>query len=131
MSYLILRGHWCDIVVVNVDAPIEDNIDDMKDSLYEELERVFSKLPKCHMKIFLGDFNAKEGREDIFKPTIQNESFHEISNDNGVREVNFTTSKNLAVKSTMFPHCNIHEFTWTSDGKSHNKKIITMKLIIF
>jgi hypothetical protein len=29
---------------------------------------------------------------------------HEINNDNGVRLVNFATSKNLRVKSTMFPH---------------------------
>jgi hypothetical protein len=39
------------------------------------------------MKIMLGDFNAKVGREDIFKPTIGNESLHEISNDNGIRVV--------------------------------------------
>jgi hypothetical protein len=50
------------------------------------------------MKILLGDFNAKVGREDIFKPTIGNESLHEISNDNRVRVVNFTTSNNLTVK---------------------------------
>jgi hypothetical protein len=36
------------------------------------------------MKSLLGDFNAKVGREDIFKLTIENESLHEISNDNGV-----------------------------------------------
>jgi hypothetical protein len=50
------------------------------------------------MKILLGDFNAKVGREDTFKPTIGNESLHEISNDNGVRLVNFDISKNLTVK---------------------------------
>jgi hypothetical protein len=60
----------------------------VKDSFYEELERVFDKFPKYHMKILLEDFNAKVGREDIFKPTIGNESLHEISNDNGVRLVN-------------------------------------------
>jgi hypothetical protein len=32
----------------------------------------------------LGDFNARVGRDDSFKPTIGNESLHEISNDNGV-----------------------------------------------
>jgi hypothetical protein len=32
------------------------------------------------MKIVLGDFSAKVGRVDIFKPTIKNESLHEISN---------------------------------------------------
>jgi hypothetical protein len=44
------------------------------------------------MKILLEDFNAKVGRENIFKPTIGNESLHQDSNDNGVRIVNFATS---------------------------------------
>ena len=73
------------------------------------------------MKILLGDFNAKVGSENIFKPPIRNESLHQDSNDNGVRIVNFATSKNL-VKSTMFPHRDIHKHTWTSpDGKMHNQ----------
>jgi hypothetical protein len=70
------------------------------------------------MKILLGDFSAKVGREDIFK-TTGNESLHVISNDNGVRVVNFATSKNLIVKSTKFP---IHKFIWTSPvGMTHNQ----------
>ena len=68
--------------------------------------------------MLLGDFNAKVGRENIFKQTIGQESFQQDSNDNGVRLVNFATSKNLVVTSTMFPHQNIHKHTWTSpDGK--------------
>jgi hypothetical protein len=62
------------------------------------------------MKILLRDFNAKEGRKDISKPTIGNESLYKISNDNGFRLVNFATSKNLGVKSTMFPYRNIHKY---------------------
>jgi hypothetical protein len=62
------------------------------------------------------------GREDTFKPTIGNESLHKDSNDNGVRVVNFATSKNLVVESTIFLHQNIHKYTWTSpDGKTHNQ----------
>jgi hypothetical protein len=45
------------------------------------------------MKILLGDFNAKLGREDNFKPTIGNESLHEDSNDNSVRVVNLPHQK--------------------------------------
>jgi hypothetical protein len=45
------------------------------------------------MKMLLGDFNAKGGRKDIFKPTIGNESLHEIRNGIGLRVVNFITSK--------------------------------------
>jgi hypothetical protein len=41
------------------------------------------------MKILLEDFSTKVGREDIFKPTIGNESLHEIINGNGTRVVNF------------------------------------------
>jgi hypothetical protein len=74
------------------------------------------------MKILLGDFKAKVGREDIFKHTIGTRSLHEISNDNGIRVVNFATSKKIRVKSRMFPHRNIHKYTWTSpDGKNHNQ----------
>jgi hypothetical protein len=54
----------------------------MKDSFYEELEPVFDKLPTYHMKILLGYFNAKVGREDIFKPINWNESLNEIRTDN-------------------------------------------------
>jgi len=52
----------------------------------------------------LGDFNEKVERENIFKLTIGIEHLHQDSNDNGVRIVNFATSKNLVVKSTMFLH---------------------------
>jgi len=104
-----------------VHAPTEDKSDDSKDSLYEELEQVFSHFPTYDMKILLGDFNAKLEREDVFKLTIGNEGLHQDSNDNDVRIVNLTTSKNLFVKSTMFPHQNIHKYTWTSlDGKTDN-----------
>jgi hypothetical protein len=44
MSYIILRGLWCHITVLNVHAPTEDKTDDVKDSFYEELERLFDKF---------------------------------------------------------------------------------------
>jgi hypothetical protein len=63
------------------------------------------------MKILMGDFNAKVGREDIFKPIIGSENLPEVSNDKRVRVVNFATLKNLTVKSTTYPHCDIHKHT--------------------
>jgi hypothetical protein len=65
MSYITLKGRWCDTIVLNVDAPTEDKDDDIKDRFYGELEQVFDQFPGYHMKILLGDFNAKVGREDI------------------------------------------------------------------
>jgi hypothetical protein len=74
------------------------------------------------MKMLLGDFNARAGKEDNFISTTRNENLHEIIIYNGVRVINFDTSKNLTVKITMFTNRNIHEFTWTSsDGKTHKQ----------
>jgi hypothetical protein len=41
MSYIILRGCWCNIIVLNVHAPCENKGGDVKESFYEELVRVF------------------------------------------------------------------------------------------
>jgi exonuclease III len=117
MSYIILRTCWCNNIVVNVHAPCEDTRDDIKDSIYGEIGHVFDQFPRNDMKILLGDFNAKVGRET----NNGNEISQEISNDNRFKVVNFATSKNLDVKSTMFPHCSIHKYIWTSDEKTHNQ----------
>jgi len=36
VSYIVLRGCWCNIIVSNVHAPSEEKSDDSKNSLYEE-----------------------------------------------------------------------------------------------
>jgi hypothetical protein len=46
MSYIRVRSHWRDIVFLNVHAPTEDKSGYMKDSLYEELQRVFDQQLK-------------------------------------------------------------------------------------
>jgi hypothetical protein len=43
MSYIILGGRWCDIVL-NVRATTEDKCDDTKDSFYDELEQWLPKF---------------------------------------------------------------------------------------
>jgi hypothetical protein len=122
MSYILLSGRWCNIIVVNVHAPGEDTSDDIKEGFCGEIGRIFDQFRRYDMKILLVDFNVKVGREDIFIPTIGNESSHEISNDNGVRLLNVATSENLVVKSTMLPHPIFRTYTWTSpDRKTHNQ----------
>jgi hypothetical protein len=72
MSYIILRGHWCDIIILNVHAPTEDKIDEMKDRFYEELEQVFDKFPKYHTLIFLGDSNSHFIHDNATAYTVNN-----------------------------------------------------------
>jgi hypothetical protein len=44
MFYIILRG-WCDIIVLNVQAPVEDKSDDMRERFYEDLKFLLDHFP--------------------------------------------------------------------------------------
>jgi hypothetical protein len=48
------------------------------------------------------------GKENMYKPTVGNESLHNDTNDNGMKMIQFAISKGLNVRSTTFPHKNIH-----------------------
>jgi hypothetical protein len=65
MSFIVLRGHRCKIIVFNTHAPSGKKSDNSKDSLHEELQQVVNHFPKYHTKILLGDFNAEVGIENI------------------------------------------------------------------
>jgi hypothetical protein len=41
VSYITVRGHWCNIIVLNVHGLSEEKTDDSRDGLYEELEQIF------------------------------------------------------------------------------------------
>ena len=41
----VLLYQCCDIIVLNVHAPSEDKDVDIKDSFYEEIERLFDQVP--------------------------------------------------------------------------------------
>jgi hypothetical protein len=59
------------------------------------------------MKILLGNLIAKVGNKDIFKPKTGSKCLHEITNNNGVGVVNFSTSKNLTGCSHIATSINI------------------------
>jgi hypothetical protein len=65
---------------------------------FRETRACIQSIPEVPYELFVRKFSPKVGREDIFKPAVANESLDEISNDNWVRVVNFTTSEDLIVK---------------------------------
>lgn len=91
-----IRGCWC---VLNVQAPAGNKI-----MWWHNRCTLFltNSLSMSCMKILLEDFKTKMHRKDVFKPTIGNGSLHKVSNSYGVKVMNFTTSKSLVVKSTIF-----------------------------
>jgi hypothetical protein len=66
--------------------------------------------------------NAKVGKEQIYRPVIGKHSLHKMSNDNGMRPINFASSRNMVIGSIMFEHKDIHKRTWKSpDGNVFNQ----------
>lgn len=57
---------------------------------------------------------AKCGKEPHYATIIGKESLHAISNRNGLRLISFIASNGIEVRSTTFPHKNIHIATWMS-----------------
>jgi uncharacterized protein YpbB len=45
--------------VLNVHAPTEDKIDDIKDRFYEELEQVFDKIPEVPHESFVRRYQCQ------------------------------------------------------------------------
>jgi hypothetical protein len=68
-----------------------------KERFYEELDELYDKLPQYDTNIVLGGFNEVVGKEVFYKPTIGIHSLHEESSENGVRKVNFATTRNLRI----------------------------------
>jgi len=68
MSYIVLKGRWCNSFVLNMHARSEEKSVDSKDSFLEELEQgFFYRFPKYHMKIQLVDFNEKCREREYFQ----------------------------------------------------------------
>jgi hypothetical protein len=60
--------------------------------------------------------------EELYKPIIGEHSKHNISNNNGVRVIDFAAGKNIRICSTYFPLRNTDEETCTSpDGTTRNQ----------
>jgi hypothetical protein len=88
---MILRGRWCDVIVVYVHIQRVDKTYHAEDSFHEE--------PKHTLNVHV--------------PSVSRETFsvrYERLRDIEIRIVGFGISKNLVDRSTMFPYRNVHKF---------------------
>jgi hypothetical protein len=90
--------------------------------------RTVAEIPQEN---FVGDFNAKVGREYIFKQTIANDSLHGISDDNGVKVENVATSKKYNCQRVQCSHITtfINTLELLLVGKNRTRLIITSSKI--
>jgi hypothetical protein len=121
ICYWRLKAKWFSCTLINVPAPINEKMGEVKAGFYNSLEQNINQIANSDIKIILGDFNAKVGKEDIYKLTTDNESLQNETNNNRINIIQFAISKGFNVRST-FPHKDIHKETWYSaDGRRVNQ----------
>jgi exonuclease III len=120
---LRIKGKLHNITFVNVYAPTEDTEDEIADEFYETLQSVYEELPKHDAIVTLGDFNAKLGKEQIYRETIGRHSLHETTSNNGLRLIQYATTNSLKILSTWYPKKDIHKGTWKIPGTEDTNQI--------
>ena len=88
-------------------APTEHKDDTAKHAFYDKLEVLYNRCTGSDIKIVVGDFSTKVGREVTFGRTVEKHSLHEKTSDNG-----FAAAQNMVISSSRFQHRNIHKATW-------------------
>ncbi|GFX92683.1 craniofacial development protein 2 [Trichonephila clavipes] len=103
-----LRGRHYNTTLICAHAPTDDKDETEKDLFYDLRMKSYNSYPAQDMKLVIGDFNAKIGRELFISSNVGLHSLHKETNENGQRLWDFAVSENLFIISTAFPHKEIH-----------------------
>ena len=120
LAAIRIKAKYFYISLIAAQAPTEDNDDTAKDASYDKLEVLYNRCPRPDIKILVGDFNAKVGREG---PTVGKHSLHRKTSDNGFRLVSFAAAQNMIISNSRFQHRNIHKATWQSPDLNTKNQI--------
>jgi hypothetical protein len=98
---LWLTGGFFNTTIICVHAPTEEKDEIQEDDFYENFERIYMKAPNHNIKVVMGDFNAKVGKEPGLAPNVGKYSLHEETNNNGWRMTDFAITKNMTISTRL------------------------------
>ncbi|XP_073839020.1 uncharacterized protein [Musca autumnalis] len=110
------------ITIVQVYAPTETSVSDIKTKFYSELDKVLSKTPKGDILICMGDFNSKVGKDNTTYKHCMGKHGIGVRNENGELLLETCSRHGLIVGGTCFKHKRSHKTTWISpDRRTENQ----------
>ncbi|XP_068218450.1 craniofacial development protein 2-like [Palaemon carinicauda] len=95
-------------------APTNDSSEERKNEYPEELQSLIDKIPERDMRIVIGDFNAKLGRNNQgIENVMGGEGFGEVANENETHFTNLCSANNPVIGGTIFQQKNINKYKST------------------
>lgn len=112
ISTLTLKASNKVYTIINAHAPTNNkniSVKDRKeaDKFWDLLDHTINNIPKNHVKLLIGDFNAQLGKERRYRDIIGKWPAQRRTNKNGEKLVDLCRNHNLISKSTYFkrkPH---------------------------
>ncbi|XP_076347953.1 uncharacterized protein LOC143245476 [Tachypleus tridentatus] len=111
---LLLSGKPVDIGIIQTYATTADKVMTEIERFYEDIEKAMKQLKLQDIKIIMGDFNAKVGKNKIDK-TVGPFGIGEL-NERGERLVDRCKEHDIAVMNTWFKNHPRRCWTWKSPG---------------
>ena len=109
------------ITIIVAYAPTEDKCDADKELFYDDLQKCTLDVPPHNVLMLAGDLNARVGLDShsTNPRVIGKHTYHDTTDDNGNRLLNYCETCNMRSTQTRFPQPKSRTWTWLHpNGKS-------------
>ena len=109
------------ITIIVAYAPTEDKCDADKELFYDDLQKCTLDVPPHNVLMLAGDLNARVGLDShsANPRVIGKHTYHDTTDDNGNRLLNYCETCNMRSTQTRFPQPKSRTWTWLHpNGKS-------------
>ena len=115
------RGRHANVSIIQCYAPTNEDKDNEKEDFYQQLQLLKDKCPRHDITIVMGDLNAKVGSDNTNLQHVMGKEGLGEMNNNGQLLTDFCNVNQLVIGGTVFPHKNIHKWTWKSPQGHQNQ----------
>ena len=109
------------ISAIQVYAPTSNTEDAESEWFYEDLQDLLELTPKNDVLFFIGDWNAKVGRQET--PGVTGKFGLGVQNEAGQRLIEFCQENVLVIANTLFQQHKRRHYTWMSPDGQHLNQI--------